>query len=203
MQGWRQKWFYIKDVTTGNQSFGLPPFNADATVAKRPSWIAPLTGAEVEEADMLLEKVLKLQTNVGKEVTGIHLLATFIERRVQPLRARVHAMWAYTGVSDPTRSLAEELSASEVKKLVRTLTIQTDDEPCETKSPIAPYEAGNPLPEVTLATILLVAMLRMCMFISVAMSMCRDIECVSRCLHCQRVAQCRIMIHSRLARMMR
>jgi hypothetical protein len=72
---------------------------------------------------------------------------------VQPLRARAHALWAYSGVSDPTRSRAVELSDAEAEKLVRSLTKLTDEEPCEMNSPVAPYETSNPLPEVTVDTI--------------------------------------------------
>jgi hypothetical protein len=152
VQGWRQKWFYIKDVTIGDQTFGLPAFDADALVKKRPSWIAQPTGVETEEADILMEKVLKLQTTAGREVTGIHLLAIMAKRRVQPLRARVHALWAYGGASDPTRSRAVELSDAEAEKLVRSLTKLTDEDPCDMNSPVPPYETSNPLPKVTIDT---------------------------------------------------
>lgn len=94
-----------------------------------------------------MEKVLKLQTTTGREVTGIHFLAIMAKRRVQPLRARVHVLWEYSGASDPTRSRAVELSDAEAEKLVRGLTKLTDEEPCEMNSPVAPYETSNPLPE--------------------------------------------------------
>ena len=100
-----------------------------------------------------MEKVLKLQTTAGREVTGIHLLAIMAKRRVQPLRARAHAMWGYSGASDPTRSRAVELSDAEAEKLVRSLTKLTDEDPCEMNSPVPPYETSNPLPEVTVDTI--------------------------------------------------
>ena len=40
---------------------------------------------------------------VRKGVTGIDLLEVFLGRRIQPLQARHHAMWHYTGPEDSTR----------------------------------------------------------------------------------------------------
>jgi hypothetical protein len=37
-----------------------------------------------------------------KELSGIQLIRTFIERRVQPLAAQAHYMWDYTDCQDPT-----------------------------------------------------------------------------------------------------
>ncbi|KAI5009053.1 hypothetical protein ZWY2020_010101 [Hordeum vulgare] len=44
---------------------------------------------------------------VRKGVTGIDLLEIFLGRRIQPLQARHHAMWLYSGPEDSTRTNPE------------------------------------------------------------------------------------------------
>ena len=57
-------------------------------------------------------------------------------------------MWAYLGTADPTHAHVEELSSAEVKKVVRSLTILGEDEPCDIELPVLPYEASHPLPKI-------------------------------------------------------
>jgi len=92
VQGWRKKWFYVRDETNAAQPHGLPPFEADAEVKKKRSWRHDLSATEAREADQLLAKVKALQETAGMEVTGIHLISTFIRRRVHPLQARIRPM---------------------------------------------------------------------------------------------------------------
>jgi hypothetical protein len=69
-----------------------------------------------EEAKVktLYARVRELQIIPGREVDGIDIIRTFLERRIQPLQARAHPMWIYTGQSDPTRSQEENLSSAEL-----------------------------------------------------------------------------------------
>ena len=60
------------------------------------------TTAEESEAKPLMERMAKLMKTVDREVSGLHLIATFIKRGVQPLRVRAHPMWAFQGAHDPT-----------------------------------------------------------------------------------------------------
>jgi hypothetical protein len=53
------------------------------------------------------------------------LIRTFIERRIQPLAARVHCMWDYTDHKDSTRFSSDELKEAEIKDGVRTVTSLT------------------------------------------------------------------------------
>jgi hypothetical protein len=57
-----------------------------------------------------------------KELSGIQLIRTFIERRVQPLAARAHCMWDYTDRRDPTRISSDELKEVEIDDGVRAIT---------------------------------------------------------------------------------
>src|SRR5664279_4755347 len=84
----------------------------------------------------------------GKEVTSIHLISTFIRRRVQPLQARVHGMWEYVGSSDPTRTREDELSRDELETRVRAITKLKANDPCHVKPPVAPFGEGRAPTEV-------------------------------------------------------
>jgi hypothetical protein len=43
-----------------------------------------------------MEKIQQLRAKPKKELSGLQLIRTFIERRIQPLAARSHFMWDYT-----------------------------------------------------------------------------------------------------------
>jgi hypothetical protein len=51
---------------------------------------------------LLMQKILELRSTPGKEVTGLQLIRTFIEHQIQPLAARTHCMWEYSGHRDST-----------------------------------------------------------------------------------------------------
>jgi hypothetical protein len=70
----------------------------------------------------LMEKIWQLRATPKKEVSGIQLIRTFIERRVQPLATRAHCMWDYTDRRDPTRISSEELKEAEIDDNVRVVT---------------------------------------------------------------------------------
>ena len=56
---------------------------------------------------MLVERVVQL---VCDGVTGMDLLEVFLSRRIQPLQARDHPMWMYSGIEDTTRIHPEEVT---------------------------------------------------------------------------------------------
>ena len=85
---------------------------------------------------------------VGKEVSGVHLIATFISRRVHPIQARAHSLFAYAGAADVTRTSAEELSSGEIEARVCSLTLLKVGEANALESPIMPFSLENPVPEV-------------------------------------------------------
>ncbi|OEL31882.1 hypothetical protein BAE44_0007099 [Dichanthelium oligosanthes] len=51
-------------------------------------------------------------------LTGVKVMWTFFERRIQPLMARAHAMYRYTGVRDPTRMSPEVMTPGEMRSRV-------------------------------------------------------------------------------------
>ncbi|OEL36635.1 hypothetical protein BAE44_0002346 [Dichanthelium oligosanthes] len=61
-------------------------------------------------------KLLRLLKDAG--LTGVRVLWTFFERRVQPLVARAHPLFRYTGAGDSTRTSWEPLTPVEVRSRV-------------------------------------------------------------------------------------
>ncbi len=98
---------------------------------KLKSWDIPLIAAELEETEPMMQKIQALQTTVGKELSGLQLMAFFMRMRVQPLQARAHQMWNYSGSADETHVSKDDVAEDEVKKAVRRLTnlITADEVP--------------------------------------------------------------------------
>jgi len=62
---------------------------------------------------VLVERVVQL---IRDGVTGMDLLEVFLRRRIQPLQARDHPMWMYSGIDDSTRIHPEEVDEDTVEK---------------------------------------------------------------------------------------
>jgi hypothetical protein len=86
VQGWRTKWFYIKDRKASSEDeYGLAPFDASKELKKLASWDSPPTDAEMEHIAPLLTRIQALKGGKGGTLSGIQLMAFFVQRRVQPL----------------------------------------------------------------------------------------------------------------------
>jgi hypothetical protein len=58
VQGWRQKWFYIKDQKSSEaDEYGLAPFDADKGLTKLTSWDILPSHAEAKEIKPLLAHI--------------------------------------------------------------------------------------------------------------------------------------------------
>ena len=69
------------------------------------------TPEEKAEVLMLVDRVVQL---VRDAVTGMDLLEVFLSRRIQPLQARDHPMWMYSGTDDTARVHPEEVAEETV-----------------------------------------------------------------------------------------
>jgi hypothetical protein len=121
------------------------------TVVKRKSWRHHCSAEEEEEVAPLMARVSELQLKLGKEVSGTHLIAIFLQRRVQPLMSRVRSMWEYSGTEDPMRSKKEDMSMKELEIRVRSLTkitVKDDLNESQLKCPVTPYGSEKPLKQV-------------------------------------------------------
>ena len=68
---------------------------------------------------MLVERVVQL---INQGVTGMDLLEVFLSRHIQPLQARDHSMWMYSGAGDTARVHPEEVEAKTVAEWLRDIT---------------------------------------------------------------------------------
>jgi hypothetical protein len=101
VQGWRKKWFYMKDqkVASSNQ-YVIAPFDASKEVKKLASWDSPPTEAEMEEIKPLLARIQELKSGRGGALLGTQLMAFFLQHRVQPLQHRLSKLWTFSGLGD-------------------------------------------------------------------------------------------------------
>ena len=83
-----------------------------------------VTPAEKAEVNMLMERVVQL---VCKGVTGMDLLEVFLTQRVQPLQARDHPMWMYSGPKNTARVDPEEVTEEIVEQWLRSITGNKDN----------------------------------------------------------------------------
>jgi hypothetical protein len=120
--GWRTKWFYAKDKSSNGENFGLEEFQATGVLRPRVSWKHDLSDEEMKITEPLMEKIQQLRATPKKELSGIQLIRTFIERRIQLLAARAHCMWDYSDRRDSTRISQDELHEAEIDECVRAVT---------------------------------------------------------------------------------
>jgi hypothetical protein len=107
--GWRTRWFYAKDQPAAGLEFGLEEFRPTNALQPRASWAHELTKEEVAITEPLMEKIWQIRATPEKAVSGLQLICTFVERRIQPLAARAHCMWDYTDRRDSTRFTSNKL----------------------------------------------------------------------------------------------
>jgi hypothetical protein len=81
-----------------------------------------LSEEEMKVTQPLVEKIQQLRATPKKEMSGLQLIRTFIERRVQSLAARAHCMWDYTDRRDSTQISSDELKEAEIDDSVRAVT---------------------------------------------------------------------------------
>jgi hypothetical protein len=71
VQGWRHKWFYIKDQKSAkSDKYGLAPFDASKSLKKLTTWDAQPSDAEVKNIKPLLARIQELKNAAGNELTG-------------------------------------------------------------------------------------------------------------------------------------
>jgi hypothetical protein len=70
----------------------------------------------------LYERVLDLKNYRGQTMLGTEFAALFLKRRIQPVMARGHPIWLYTGPKDSTNINVADYSDKELLDEVRRLT---------------------------------------------------------------------------------
>jgi hypothetical protein len=147
VQGWKKKWFYIKDQKTASSNkFGIASFDANKNLTKLTSRDSPPTEAEIKDIKPLLTHIQSLKSTARGALTGTQLMA-FLQRRIQPLQARVSRLWSYSGSKDPSRVSKEDLEKKGLDKRVRALTTLTKENEIPTLTANF-FDSTHPLPVV-------------------------------------------------------
>ncbi|KAK1684326.1 hypothetical protein QYE76_045174 [Lolium multiflorum] len=96
VQGWRNKWFYLRDHAVSGQRSNIPPFENKLVAKPKKSWQNALSPEERVIADKLFDQVVALKNTGGLTMCGTEVVSVFLQRRVQPLMSRPHQLWLYT-----------------------------------------------------------------------------------------------------------
>jgi hypothetical protein len=154
VQGWRKKWFYIKDrKVSSSDQYDIAPFDASKEVKKLTSWDSPPTKAEMEQIKPVLARFQALKSGRGGALSGTQLMAFFLQRRVQPLQHHLSKLWTFSSLGDSSRVVEDLMEKKDLDKRVRALTTLTKDH--EIVDLAARYfDSEHPLPVVCLLSLL-------------------------------------------------
>jgi hypothetical protein len=151
VQGWRTRWFYIKDrKSSSSDKYGIAPFDASQELKKLASWDSPPTEAEIEEIKPLLARIQELKSGRGGVLSGTQLMAFFLQRRVQPLQHHLSKLWTFSGLGDPSRVSENLMEKKDLNKCVRALTTLTKDHEVADLA-ASHFDSEHPLPAITFA----------------------------------------------------
>ncbi|KAK1666213.1 hypothetical protein QYE76_054372 [Lolium multiflorum] len=152
VQGWRNKWFYLRDPLVPGRRFNLPPFEDKLIAKPKKSWQNTLSPEERLTADRLFGQIIILKNTGGLTMRGTEVVSVFLQRRVQPLMSRPHQLWLYTGKEDESRVSSADLSAVDLRDEVRRLTCLSMRDNIALTSARPPYDSDHPPTEALAAT---------------------------------------------------
>jgi hypothetical protein len=95
----------------------------------------------------LFTRIQALKGGKGGALSGIQLMAFFVQHRVQPLQHRLSKLWIYSGLVDPSRISGDLMEKQEVDKRVRSLTKLTKDH-AVAELAADYFDSVHPLPKV-------------------------------------------------------
>ncbi|KAK1605882.1 hypothetical protein QYE76_029555 [Lolium multiflorum] len=121
VQGWRHKWFYLRDTPVPGRRSNLPPFKDVLVAQPKKSWRNTLSPDESALADKLFEQVVDLKNAGGLTMCDTEVVSVFLNHRVQPLMSRPHQLWMYTGEDDKLRVSSADLSDDELHDEASTM----------------------------------------------------------------------------------
>jgi hypothetical protein len=82
----------------------------------------------MEDIKPLLARIQSLKNSSGGALSGMQLMAFFLQRRIQPLQHRVSKLWSHSGLEDSSRVSAADIDKKDLDKRVRALTTLTKDD---------------------------------------------------------------------------
>jgi hypothetical protein len=149
VQGWRLKWFYLRDPSTAGRNTCLLKFVDVPEAVPKKSWKNILTAKENSVANKLFERVLQIKESDVQTMIGIEIVVVF-KRRIQPVMYRAHQMWLYSGPKDETRVNIAELFEKELLDEVRHLTHFSQEDSIPLLALHEPYNLDHQSSEVIL-----------------------------------------------------
>src|SRR4051812_32935521 len=99
-----------------------------------------MLSGEEDTVEDLYQRVQAIRIVGGKTSNATEITALFLRRRIQPLKARAHPMWMYTGAADPTRISSDDLPTEELQNEVRRLTKLIKRDTIQLKPLRKPYD---------------------------------------------------------------
>jgi hypothetical protein len=120
MKNWRSEWFYI-----GNMLPALS-FHSNSSPLVNDHWEKNLLlSEELKKIQPLLDRIRVLKQ---QGLNGLGIVANYLRRRIQPLKAREHYGFEYSGAEDPSHMVpALELTDEEVlerlKKILKGVSV--------------------------------------------------------------------------------
>ncbi|KAK1558079.1 hypothetical protein QYE76_017763 [Lolium multiflorum] len=146
VQGWRKRWLYVREESSGSMEYNIAPFDGGAKILRCRSWDAEATEEEKSATEALMTRIHELQNTRGKELSGIQITAYFLRIRVQPLQSRKNPLWMYAGEEDVDR-LSKDLQVKDLEKLIRRISSLNKKDAIPSSCRVEPYSGTNALPE--------------------------------------------------------
>jgi hypothetical protein len=135
--GWQKRWFYMQEQDLAT------PLSASTSHLPTPTteWtLEPHGSGDLAE----IAELKKMIADSGVE--GPHVAKLFMERRCQPLKARIHSGFEYSGLDDPTREVRSHLATNDVDRRLAKLFEMGKLQ--STHPARAAYSRSHPRPEV-------------------------------------------------------
>src|SRR3954470_4686849 len=115
---WQRSYFYVKNVASHGDWVNLPAYAAGAPAGRQPSW-SYRSKTLTPSGASALSRLRVLTQSAG--LTGAHLTAAFVVRRVLLLQGRPHLICQMSGHRDPSRTCTKDMPHAEVADTVNLI----------------------------------------------------------------------------------
>lgn len=88
LKGWKEKWFYIGNVSVHEKMVELPE-DIDAAVQPNPNWTARLDNNGMNQVEELVRILAQI------DIDGVEVAKNFIGRRIHPCKLRQRPAYEY------------------------------------------------------------------------------------------------------------
>jgi hypothetical protein len=135
VKDWQQEWFII-----GNHPPALPPRTGHAPVPAD-SWKEGPKAEAREQVEELMGMIAVLR---NQRLTGPAIMLDFCKKLIQPIKNRIHPVYEYTGLENPTRAATRVVPEDEYWGRVESLVKEVEVNLSQPRS----FTMDLPAPEV-------------------------------------------------------